>query len=164
MTKLTLNLTLFLNLVLGQYVYAFDMASMLTPQIQDIRLISFSAEKQNAVFEVDVYNPNEFKIPVREMSGEVFLNKERVSTLEASSKKSLAALSTQIFTVPITVDTDATVESANNIMLTGIAKYEFNGYMMTPVGEIPINKAGQLTAEQILVFIQAILFKQDQLP
>jgi hypothetical protein len=44
--------------------------------------------------------------------------------------------------VPITVDTDATVESANNIMLTGIAEYEFNGYMMTPVGEIPINKAG----------------------
>ena len=99
MTKLTLNLTLFLNLVLGQYVYAFDMASMLTPQIQDIMLISFSAEKQNAVFEVDVYNPNDFKIPVRELSGEVFLNKYLVSKLEASSKKSLAALSTQTFNV-----------------------------------------------------------------
>ena len=163
MTKLTTRLILFFSLILGHSVYAFDMASMQTPKIQLIKLISFSAEKQQAVFEVDVYNPNDFKIPVRELSGEIFLNKERVSTLKANSKKSLAALSSRIFTVPITVDTDATIESANNIMLTGIAEYEFSGYMMTPDGEIPINKSGQLSAEQSLVFLQAILFKQDQL-
>ena len=161
MTKLTTHLILFLSLIFGPSVYAVDMASMQTPQIQLIKLISFSAEKQQAVFEVEVYNPNDFKIPVRELTGEIFLNKQRVSTLEANSKKSLAALSTQTFIVPITVDTNATVESANNIILTGIAEYEFNGYMMTPVGEIPVNKSGQLSAEQLLVFLQMILFKQD---
>lgn len=87
MTKLTTRLILFFSLILGHSVYAFDMASMQTPQIQLIKLISFSAEKQQAVFEVDVYNPNDFKIPVRELSGEIFLNKERVSTLKANSKK-----------------------------------------------------------------------------
>jgi LEA14-like dessication related protein len=135
----------------------FDAESMQYPQIQNIKLISFSAEKETAVFEVQVYNPNDFKVPVRELSGDIYLNEQHVSNLEANSKKSLAPLSTQTFTVPIVVNSDAVMTSANDIMLTGVAEYRFKGYMMTPVGELPITESGQLTTDQILAFLQATL-------
>lgn len=83
MTKLTTRLILFLSLILRSSVYAIDMASMQTPRTHNITLISFSAEKQQAIFKIDVCNPNDFKIPVRQLTGGVFLNKERVSTREA---------------------------------------------------------------------------------
>ena len=92
------------------------------PQIQNIKLISFSAEKETAVFEVQVYNPNDFKVPVREVSGDIYLNEQHVSNLEANSKKSLVPLSPQTFTVPIVVNSDAVMTSANDIMLTGVAE------------------------------------------
>ena len=162
MTKTITILLFFLSLLPFSSANAIDMDAIQTPQIRMIKLISFSLEQESAVFEVDVYNPNEFKLPVRELTGSVHLNNLLVATLEASSKKSLAALSTQTFTVPIKVMTDATVQSANAVMLTGIADYEFSGYMMTPVGEIPLSKSGRLTSEQVLTFLYATLFSQGQ--
>lgn len=141
---------------------AFDYSSMKYPEIRDIKLVSFSAEQETAIFDVSVYNPNTYKLPVRELSGEIYLNKQHVSTLDATSKKSLAPLATQVFTVPIKVNSDALMTAANDVMLTGTAAYRFKGYMMTPVGELPISESGQLTAEQILTFLRATLFTQNR--
>jgi LEA14-like dessication related protein len=145
-------------MVSGAYAGVFDAESMQRPQIQDIKLISFSAEKEMAVFEIMVYNPNDFKVPVRELSGDLYLNEQHVSNMEANSKKSLAPLSTQTFTVPIVVNRDAVMASANEIIITGIAQYRFKGYMMTPVGELPITESGRLTTAQVLTFLQVTLF------
>jgi LEA14-like dessication related protein len=160
--KLPLYLLVLLSMVSYAYAGVFDTESIQYPQIQNIKLISFSADKETAVFEVEVYNPNDFKLPVRELSGDIYLNDQHVSNLEANSKKSLAPLSTQTFTVPIVVNSDAVMTSANDIMLTGIAEYRFKGYMMTPVGELPIAESGRLTADQILIFLQATLFADNR--
>ena len=161
-SKTAAILLFFLSLMPFYSANAIDHSAMEMPQVQMIKLISFSVEQESAVFEVNVYNPNEYKLPVRALSGNIFLNERLVSSLEANSKKSLAPLSTQTFTVPVKVDVDATLQSANDIMLSGIADYEFNGYMMTPVGELPINESGRLTADQILTLLQAVIFSQSQ--
>ena len=131
--------------------------SVLTPEIRTITLNSFSAEENSAVFDVEVYNPNAFKLPVRELYGDIHLNQYDVADVEASSKKSLAAHSTQIYTVPINVDLDSLMNAAAGVMIQGSAKYSFKGYMMTPVGEMPISEEGELSAEQILAFLNAML-------
>jgi len=156
--KLPVLFMLLFSFVTYGYADAFDFSSMKYPEIRDIKLISFSPEHKTATFEVLVYNPNTYKVPVKELTGNIYLNKQHVSTLDANSKKSLAPLATQVFTVPINVNTEALMTAANDVMLTGIADYRFKGYMMTPVGELPITESGQLTAEQILTLIRATLF------
>ncbi len=140
------------------YADTLDFSSMLQPEIHGIKLVSFTPEQATAVFDVLVYNPNTYKLPVRELTGDVYLNKHHVSALEANSKKSLAPLSSQVFTVPVNVKTDALMTAANDVVLTGIAEYKFKGYMMTPVGEQLLTESGQLTADQIITLLQATLF------
>jgi LEA14-like dessication related protein len=162
MEKLSVMLLLLVSVISNGYADVFDSENMQYPQIQNIQLISYSAEQKTAVFEVKVYNPNDFKLPVRELSGDIYLNEQHVSSLEAKSKKSLAALSSQLFTVPVTVNTNSVMSSAQEIMLSRVAKYRFKGYMMTPVGELPISESGQLTTDQILTLLQATIFAQNQ--
>lgn len=131
--------------------------SILIPEIRNITLNSFSADENRAVFDVEVYNPNPFKLPVRELYGNINLNQYNVADIEATSNNSLKAHGTQMFTVPVKVDPDALMNAAAGVMMQGRAKYIFKGYMMTPVGEIPVTQEGELTAEQIIVLIQATL-------
>jgi LEA14-like dessication related protein len=77
--------------------HAIDMDALLAPQIRMVKLVSFSLEQQSAVFEVDVYNPNKFKLPVRELTGSIHLNNQLVSTLEENSEKSLAPVHTDFY-------------------------------------------------------------------
>jgi len=162
MKKLSALFILLLSIASYGYAAVFDPDSLQYPQIQNIQLNSFSAEQETAIFEVQVYNPNDFKLPIRELSGDIYLNEQHVSNLEANSKKDLAPLSTQTFIVPVIVKTDAVMTSAEDILLTGVANYRFKGYMMTPIGELPILESGQLTAEQVLTFLQATLFARSR--
>jgi LEA14-like dessication related protein len=129
--------------------------SVLTPEIRSIKLNSFSAEENHAVFDVEVYNPNAFKLPVRELYGDIHLNQYNIADIEASSKQSLGAHATQMFTVPVEVNPDALMNAAAAVMIQGLAKYSFKGYVMTPVGEMPITQAGELNTEQVIELLHA---------
>ncbi|HHA19635.1 MAG: hypothetical protein DRQ39_04980 [Gammaproteobacteria bacterium] len=131
--------------------------SILTPEIRNITLNSFSAEDNRAVFDVEVYNPNAFKLPVRKLHGRIHLNQYNVADIEATSNNSLAAQATQMFTVPVEIDPDALMNAATGVMIQGQAKYSFKGYMMTPIGEMPITEEGELTTEQILALLSTTL-------
>lgn len=131
--------------------------SVLAPEVVDIKLQSYTAEENRAVLDVTLYNPNDFKIPVREVYGDIYLNENAIANLEALSKKSLGAHDTQIFTVPVTVKPDELSNAGTNVMMSGVANYRFKGYMMSPVGEIPVEHEGQLTKEQMFSFFQAII-------
>ncbi len=150
-----------LLLAINSHAALFDPDNTLTPQIKRIQLVSFSTENHQAVFDVDVYNPNDFKLPVRELSGQVHLNQQHVASLDATSKASLAPLSMQTYKVPISVKPQAIVSSANQIMMSGQAHYQFKGYMMTPIGELPIQHQGQLDPQQIVLLLNTILFGQS---
>lgn len=130
------------------------------PEVKNIQLKSFSPEENSAVFVVDVYNPNAFKLPVREIYGDMHLNDHHVADVEANSKRSLAAHATETFTVPIEAMPNGLVNAATSILTIGVAKYSFKGNMMTPVGEIPLLEEGELTTEQIMALLQAALSVQ----
>ncbi|MBE0439202.1 MAG: LEA type 2 family protein [Gammaproteobacteria bacterium] len=136
-----------------------DQAIMM-PEIQTIKLKQFSAELNSAIFEVEVYNPNSFKLPVKQLSGDILLSHNKVAQLNASSKKSLAAQSTQLFTVPVSVNLDNLLLSMDSVLKSGVAHYQFQGYMMTPVGDLPIEQHGELSNDQILVLLHALLTRQ----
>jgi LEA14-like dessication related protein len=131
--------------------------SVLAPEVLDIELKSYTAEENRAVLDVTLYNQNDFKIPVREVYGNIYLNENAIANLEALSKKSLDAHDTQIFTVPVTVKPDGLSNASTNVMMSGIANYRFKCYMMSPVGEIPVEHEGQLTKEQMFSFFQAVI-------
>ncbi len=131
--------------------------SVMSPEVVDIKLKSFTAEENRAVLDVTLYNPNDFKLPIREVYGDIYLNENAIANFEALSKKSLGAHETQIFTVPVTANPDELVNASTSVMMTGEANYRFKGYMMSPVGEIPVEHEGQLTREQMLSFFQAVI-------
>ncbi len=142
--------------------FTFSQAELLTdkilpPDVINIKLTSFDTEKNRAVFDVSLYNPNNFKLPVREAYGDIYLNESTIASIEALSKQSLAAHDTQVFTVPVIIKPDQLSEASNSVMLTGAAHYRFKGQMMTPVGELPVEYEDYMTKQQILHFFQAIL-------
>jgi len=131
--------------------------AIITPEIHAVMLKQFSAETNSATFEVEVYNPNTFKLPIRELAGDILLANNKVAALSANSPKSLAAQSSQVFTVPIKVNVDNLMLALNQILISGDASYRFSGYMMTPIGELPIEQQGALSNEQIMALFQTLL-------
>lgn len=131
--------------------------SVLAPEIVNIQLKSFTAEENRAVLDVTLYNPNDFKLPIREMYGDIYLNEKMIAYIEALGKKSLGAHETQLFTVPVIVNPDELINASTSVMMMGVANYRFKGYMMSPIGETPVEHQDQLTRAQILSFFQAVM-------
>lgn len=131
--------------------------NVVAPEVVNIKLKSYTAEDNRATLDVSLYNPNDFKLPVKEMYGDIYLNDAVIAKMEALGEKSLGPRETQIFTVPVTVKPNELTNASSKVMLTGVANYRFKGYMMSPVGEIPVEHQGQLTREQIMAFFQAVL-------
>ena len=156
MKKLIVLAFVLMNLMIFSHAEVFP-ESALPPEVVNIELTSFDAKANKANFEVKLYNPNAFKLPVREVYGDIQLNELANANIEANGKKSLGPHDTQVFSVPIIVKPDALLKASNDVMINGSAHYKFKGYMMTPVGELPIEDEGELTQAQILSFFQAVL-------
>lgn len=131
--------------------------NVLPPEVVNIELQSFATDENRAVLNVSLYNPNDFKLPVKEVYGDIYLNEKVIANIEALSKKSLGAHETQLFTVPVIVKPEQLVNASTIIMMTGVAHYRFAGHMMTPVGEIPVEHKDQLTKQQVVDFIEMVL-------
>jgi LEA14-like dessication related protein len=125
------------------------------PQIQQVTLESISVETHSAVFTVVVFNPNSIKIPVRSVDGQLKLNAVTVAMFEAKSKTSLAAKSATTFRVPVQLKQSELTSAIQTTFLTGKANYEITAYMMTPIGEVPIQETGDITQEQLLMLLQS---------
>lgn len=121
-----------------------------TPQVKDIRLKSFSAKDKQALFEVALYNPNAFSLPISEIKGDIVLHKLNIGSIDVESDQSLAAHATQIVSLPIMLHTDALVKAANIVMSLRQAQYTFNGGVMTSVGYIPFSKKGELSMQDLI--------------
>jgi len=123
---------------------------MQAPQVKGVQLKSFSAKDKSVVFDVDLYNPNSFTLPISGLSGDMVLNQLTIGSLEAESDQNLAALSTQTVSVPIALDTNALIEAAKSMLTNRQANYKFNGGVKTPVGKIPFSKSGELSVTEII--------------
>jgi len=156
MKKLFVIAFLVLNFMTFSHAALFP-DSVLPPEIVNIKLKSYNAEENSAILDVTLYNPNDFKLPVREMYGDIYLNDNAIANIEALGKRSLGAHETQMFTVPVTVKPDELANASTNVMMSGVANYRFKGYMMSPVGEIPVEHQGQLSREQMFSLFQAVI-------
>lgn len=156
-------LFVFLFLVLhaqSSFSVVFDLETMQYPEIKAIKLVSYSKDTHSAVFNVTLYNPNLFKIPVREMTSEIFLNEHHVASLDAESNKSLAANAEAVFSVPLTVEPEAFDDAIRLVLMTGTAHYQFVAYLMSPVGEIPFTREGQLSTQDIMTLLRYTLLPE----
>ena len=121
-----------------------------TPEVKGVELKSFSAKNKQAVFEVALYNPNNFSLPISGMNGDIVLNQLTIGSLDAESDQHLAALSTQLVTLPILLNTDALVKAVKSVLNQRQAQYTFNGGLMTSVGKIPFSKKGDLSMKDLI--------------
>lgn len=121
-----------------------------TPEIKEVVLRSFSVEQRSVVFDVSLYNPNFFPLPVSGISGEIKLNQVAIGSMAAKSDKMLAANSTQIVTLPIQLNTSGFVIAAKKAFRTQQAQYSFNGKVDTSAGTLPVSKRGDLSVRDII--------------
>jgi LEA14-like dessication related protein len=127
-----------------------------TPEVKNIQLADFSVENKQAVFELSLYNPNPFPLPLSGMSGDISLNEQHIGSLEAQSEQSLAAYGTQTVTLPVSLDPNALLTAAKSVLFKGKANYNFNGNVGTSLGQVPFTKEGELSAKDILSSIMKL--------
>jgi len=122
-----------------------------TLQLKDIKLNSFSASDKQASFDVSIYNPNLFNIPVTAINGDIKLNQVSVGHIAATNpKNSLEALTTQSITIPIQLQDTDFMSIAKGALLQGGIKYHFIGTVGTSIGNIPFTKEGELSAKDLI--------------
>ena len=147
MKKIIILLLLSLSLVgCNEIVKEFVSA----PEVKGIRLADFSIAEKKVVFDVDLYNPNPFTLPMSGFSGDFKLNNLSIGSVEASSDQKLVAHGTQTITLPISLDTSALIEAAKSVFTQRQANYHFNGGVDTSVGKIPFSKSGELSVQDII--------------
>ncbi len=120
------------------------------PEVKAIRLANFSMAEKKVIFDVDLYNPNPFTLPLSGFSGDFKLNNLSIGSVEATSEQKLAAHATQTLTLPISLDTNALIEAAKSVFTQRQANYNFNGDVDTSIGKIPFSKTGELSAQDII--------------
>ncbi len=121
-----------------------------TPQVKGVELKSFSAKKKQAVFEVALYNPNNFSLPISGVNGDIVLNQLTIGSIDAESDQNLEAHTTQLVTLPIMLNSDALVKAAKSVLGLRQAQYTFIGRVKTSVGQIPFSKKGDLSMKDLL--------------
>jgi len=120
------------------------------PQVKDVSLQSFSIEDKSVVFDVSLYNPNIFPLPVSGLSGDFILNDIAIGSMAAKSDKILAASETQVVTLPIKLNTQGFIDAAKRAFTTQKASYQFNGGIKTTAGTLPFSKQGDLSVKDLM--------------
>lgn len=93
---------------------------VLTPQLKGVQLNSFSAADKQASFDVEIYNPNLFDIPVSTIKGEIKLNQLSIGHIAATNpSNTLKSLESQKITIPIQLDSSVLMDVAKGALLQG---------------------------------------------
>lgn len=121
-----------------------------TPKIKSIGLKSFSASRQTAEFEIALYNPNTFSIPLSGINGKIKINGLNIGSVDVKNTHSLAAHSTQKITLPLQLDHRALLPALKRIFSRHRASYDLKGQVHTSLGSIPFTKQDELTVEQLI--------------
>ena len=121
-----------------------------TPQMKDIQLTSFSAKDESVVFDVSVYNPNVFPLPISQLNGDFKLNQLSIGSIAATSDKTLGAQSTQVISLPIKLSSSALISSAKGAFSSQKADYNLSGALVTSAGKLPFSKEGSLSVSDLI--------------
>ena len=120
------------------------------PEVKSVQLKSFSAQNKTVVFDVGLFNPNAFSLPIDGFDGAVKLNSFDVGKFAAKTDTSLPAKEVQTITLPITLDAEAFGRAARSVLSDGQALYNFKGGVDTSVGKVPFSQDGELSMQEII--------------
>ncbi len=120
------------------------------PEVKAVRLVDFSMAEKQVIFDVDLYNPNAFTLPMSGFRGDFTLNHIALGNVEASSEQKLVAYGTQTVTLPISLNTNALIDAAQSVLTEQQARYSFKGGVDTSIGKIPFSKTGELSVEDVI--------------
>jgi len=149
MTK-TLSYLLILFTLLGCSVDSIKQFAS-SPELKGIQLESFSPAENQITFDLAVYNPNLFDIPISGIEGNITLNQIAIGKFIANNTEStLKARSTQNVIVPLKLDPDATMKAAKSALFNRTLNYTLTGTVDTPAGTAPFIKSGELSVQDIL--------------
>ena len=148
MTRRFFILLLSLSLFGCNFSYINELVAI--PEIKNIQLSHFSVQDRKAIFNVSLYNPNPFPLPISAIAGDIALNSLTIGSLEAKSDQNLTAYGTQDITLPLSLNPDALLDAAQSVLLQGKASYTFNGDVQTSIGRVPFTKEGVLSAKEVM--------------
>lgn len=120
------------------------------PEIKSIQLKSFSAQNKTVVFDVGLFNPNAFSLPIDGFDGGIKLNGFDVGKFAAKTDTSLPAKEVQIITLPITLDAESFGRAARSVLSDGQALYNFKGGVDRSVGKVLFSQDGELSMQEII--------------
>ncbi len=120
------------------------------PEVKKIELKSFSMKDQQAVFEVLLYNPNSFSVPITKMMGDITLNQIAIGNIDVESDIALESYATQKVSVPIKLNSNALIKAVKNIFKLRQAEYTFKGGVMTSAGELKFSTEGDLSMKELI--------------
>jgi len=120
------------------------------PEVKRIELKSFSMKDQQAVFEVLLYNPNSFSVPITKMMGDIVLNEIAIGNIDIESDIALESHATQKVSVPIMLNSKALIKAAKKVFKLRQAQYTFNGGVMTSAGELKFSTKGDLSMKELI--------------
>ena len=148
MTRRFFILLLSLSLFGCNFSYINELVAI--PEIKNIQLSHFSVQDRKAIFNVSLYNPNPFPLPISAIAGDIALNSLTIGSLEAKSDQNLTAYGTQDITLPLSLDPDALLDAAQSVLLQGKASYTSNGDVQTSIARVPFTKEGGVSAKKIM--------------
>ncbi len=120
------------------------------PEVKSVQLKSFSAQDKTVVFDVGLFNPNAFSLPIDGFDGGIKLNGFDVGKFAAKTDVSLPAKEVQTITLPITLDAEMFGKAARSVLSEGQALYNFKGGVDTSVGTVPFSQDGELSMQDII--------------
>lgn len=129
-----------------------------SPEIKTIALKTFSIKDKRAVFEVALYNPNAYSLPMTGLVGDISLNGVAIGHVDVQSDEGLPAQITKTVDVPISLDSEKLTGAVKKVLSLRQAKYQFNGDVITSVADIPFSKEGDLPMKDIIRALFKIRF------
>jgi len=121
-----------------------------TPEIKAVQLQSFSMQDKRITFDVSLFNPNPFTLPIDGLGGIVALNGLDIGSISAKTNTKLAANTTQVVSMPISLDTEALGRAARSVLTKQTAEYQLQGKVDTSMGKVPFSKKGNLSVSDII--------------
>jgi len=140
-----LTFKLFLLLIIAVLSLSSCSTALIQPpkiSIDNIELGELSLRKGEAVFTLNVHNPNIFPLVLYGVDYGLKLNNVSVAGGESRKNISIAAGSQQKLRIPITLSTMTLLKMIPQFLGDRQLKYELHGSVKTPIISLPFHRIG----------------------
>lgn len=116
--------------------------------IDNIELGELSLRKGEAVFTLNVHNPNRFPLYLYGIDYGLKLNAVSVAGGESRNNITIAAASQQKIRIPITLSTMTLLKMLPQFLGDRQLKYELHGSVKTPIISLPFHRIGGINVSE----------------